>query len=99
MTAAKQPNQSSNAQNGFLAGINIAAGTVAYQQTLTGKDQMVSPTALAVDSSGASILDTLGLPKGAIGGDQSQQLTAESSLRPGDEFTVGVGDSPPTTCA
>lgn len=96
-TSAKQPNQSANAQNGFLTSLNIAAGTVGYSQTLTGKDQMVTPTAIAVDTSGASILDSLGLPKGAIGGDQSTNITSQTSLRPGDQFTVGVGNSPPTT--
>ncbi|MBS0364111.1 MAG: hypothetical protein JSR98_22285 [Proteobacteria bacterium] len=96
-TSTVLPGQSSGAQNGFVAGVNIATGAVTYQQTLTGKDQMVTPTSIAVDASGASILDKLGLPKGVIGGDQSQQLVSETSLRPGDQFTVGVGNMPPTT--
>lgn len=92
-TAAGLPSSApAGAQDGFVANINIATGVVAYSQQFSGKDQIAAPTSLAVDSSGASVLDRLGLPKGAIGGDPSQQLTAQSSLRPGDQFTVGVAN-------
>ncbi|HEY3948281.1 hypothetical protein [Phenylobacterium sp.] len=83
-------------RDGFVANINIATGAVGYSTRFSGKDGMTAPTSIAVDSSGASVLDKLGLPKGVIGGDQSQQLTSQSSLRAGDSFTVGVGNSPPT---
>ncbi|MBS0364110.1 MAG: hypothetical protein JSR98_22280 [Proteobacteria bacterium] len=92
------PNQPAvGKQDGFVANIDIASGTVGYSTRFSGKDQMAAPTTLAVDASGASVLDKLGLPKGAIGGDQSLQLTAQSSLRPGEQFTVAAGKSRPVT--
>jgi hypothetical protein len=83
-------------KDGFLAQLDIATGAIVTSQRFTGRDGMATPTAIAVDTSGSSILDRLGLPKGAIGLDTSQQLTAQSSLRAGEQFTVSSGDGPPT---
>ena len=83
-------------KDGFLAQLDIATGTIVNSQRFTGRDGMATPTAIAVDTTGSSILDRLGLPKGAIGGDTSQQLTAESSLRAGEQFTVSTGSGPAT---
>lgn len=92
------PNQPAvGKQDGFVANIDVATGAVNYSRRFSGKDGMASPTSIAVDSSGGSVLDVLGLPKGTIGGDTSQQLTAESSLRAGDQFTVASGSAPPVT--
>jgi hypothetical protein len=57
---------------------------------------MAVPTAIAVDTTGASILDRLGLPKGNLGVDTSKQLTAQSTLRAGEQFTVGPANGPAT---
>ena len=84
-------------QDGFVANLDIATGTVDYSRRFSGKDSMASPTSIAVAPTGASVLDVLGLPTGTIGGDTSQQLTAQSSLRPGDQFTVANGSAPPVT--
>ena len=85
-------------KDGFIAQLDISTGTIVNSERFTGKDQMAAPTAIAVDTTGSSVLDRLGLPKGAIGGDTSQQLTAQSSLRPGEQFTVATGTGgPPTT--
>jgi hypothetical protein len=70
---------------------------VNYSRRFSGKDGMATPTSIAVSSTGASVLDRLGLPTGSIGGDTSQQLTSESSLRAGDQFTIATGNLPPTT--
>jgi hypothetical protein len=92
------PNQPAvGTKDGFLAQLDISTGTIVNSQRFTGKDGMVAPTAIAVDTTGASILDRLGLPKGAIGLDTSDQLTAQSSLRPGEQFTVAAGTGPATT--
>ena len=84
-------------KDGFIANIDISTGVAAYSQRFSGKDQMAAPTAIAVDSSGSSVLDRLGLPKGVIGGVQSMQLSARSSLRAGEHFTLAVGNSPART--
>ncbi len=84
-------------KDGFIAQLNISTGAVVSSNEFTGKDGMASPTAIAVNTTGASALDRLGLPSGTLGGDTSQQLTAQSSLRAGEQFTVSAGGGPPTT--
>jgi hypothetical protein len=83
--------------DGFLAQLDVATGTVGWSRRFTGKDGFSAPTSIAVDDSGASALDRLGLPKGGIDLTDSLQLTAASSLRAGEQFTVRSGDRRPTT--
>ncbi len=83
-------------KDGFIAQLDIATGAIVNSERFTGKDGMAVPTAIAVDTTGASFLDRLGLPKGTIGGDPSQQLTAQSSLRAGEQFTIATGAGPAT---
>jgi hypothetical protein len=79
-------------QDGFLAQLDIASGAIVWSSRFTGKDNMAAPTAIAVAPTGASVLDRLGLPSGTLSLSDSQQLTAQSSLRAGDQFTVKPGD-------
>ncbi|WP_395670704.1 hypothetical protein [Phenylobacterium sp.] len=79
-------------KDGFLARLDIASGAVAWSQRFSGKDGMATPTAIAVDAKGSSVLDRLGLPTGALDLSDSEQLTAASALRAGEKFTVKVGE-------
>jgi hypothetical protein len=83
--------------DGFLTNLDVDTGAVSWSRRFTGTSQRAAPTAIAVDPTGASVLDRLGLPSGVLGLDSSQQLTAVSSLRAGDQFTVQVNGMPPTT--
>lgn len=78
-------------KDGFLARLDVAAGTIAWSRRFTGKDGRAAPTAIAVDTTGASVLDRIGLPKGELDLTDSQRITAHSGLRPGDQFTVKSG--------
>ena len=78
-------------KDGFLAQIDTATGAVGWQRRFTGKDGFAAPTSMAIDDTGASSLDRLGLPKGALDLTDSQRVTAGSSLRPGDQFQLRVG--------
>jgi hypothetical protein len=49
-----------------------------------------SARAIAVDAQGGSVLDKLGLPRGAIAFDETRLITAASSVRAGDHFYVKV---------
>jgi hypothetical protein len=80
-------------KDGFIAQIDVSTGAVGWARRFTGKAGYASPTTLAVDATGASVLDRLGLPKGTVDTSPSQQLTAVSSLRAGDEFEVRSGMS------
>ena len=81
-------------KDGFVARLDVATGVVDWSRRFTGTDGYASPTAIAVDETGASALDRLGLPKGTLHMTGSQQLTAVSSLRAGDQFEVRSGLSP-----
>ncbi len=78
-------------KDGFIAQIDPATGAVGWSRRYSSKAGFVSPTAIAVDATGASVLDRLGLPKGVMGAVGSKQLSAASSLRPGDSFQIKAG--------
>ncbi len=92
------PNQPAvGTKDGFIAQLNITSGTIVSSERFTGKDGMAAPTAIAVDTTGSSFLDRIGLPKGTLGGDTSLQLRSHSTLRAGEQFTVGPAKGPQTT--
>jgi len=78
-------------KDGFLAQLDVATGAINWSSRFTGKDNQAAPTAIAASANGASVLDRLGLPTGALQLADSQQLTAQSSLRPGAQFTLKAG--------
>ncbi|WP_293898036.1 hypothetical protein [Phenylobacterium sp.] len=78
-------------KDGFLAKLDIAGGNIDWSRRFTGKDGFAAPNSIAVDTSGASALDKLGLPKGTIDLTDSPQITAATSLRAGEQFTVRIG--------
>ncbi|MEZ5971022.1 MAG: hypothetical protein R3C31_04365 [Hyphomonadaceae bacterium] len=67
-----------------------ADGDTEWMRTFTSAGGTVRLTSLAADTGGASPLDVLGLPKGALATNDSGALTARSALRAGDEFKIGV---------
>ncbi len=75
-------------QDGYVAGVDAATGAVAFTQRFTAKDGFVAPTSIAIDQTGASVLDRLGLPKGTLDYKDSQLVTAGTSLRAGDQFYI-----------
>jgi hypothetical protein len=77
--------------DGFLANLDIATGAIDWSRRFTGREGYAAPSAIAAASAGASSLDRLGLPSGALGLTDSQQITAATSLRAGEQFTVRVG--------
>lgn len=84
-------------KDAFLTRLDVAAGTIEWARRFTGKDGRAAPTSIAVDTIGASVLDRLGLPQGELDLSDSQRLTAASSLRAGDQFTVKTRDGTPKT--
>jgi hypothetical protein len=74
--------------DGFVAEIDPANGDIGWSRRFSGKDGYVSPSAIAVDTGGASILDRLGLPTGPVNVADSLRLDAVSSVRVGDQFQV-----------
>ncbi|MES2722546.1 MAG: hypothetical protein V4656_05280 [Pseudomonadota bacterium] len=79
-------------KDGFLTELNLETGATGFTRRFTGKDGYATPTAIAVDNSGSSALDRLGLPKGTLDMTDSAQLSAVSAVRPGDQFQVKGGN-------
>jgi hypothetical protein len=79
-------------KDGFLASLDVGAGTIDWSRRFTGKDGQAAPSAIAVAPTGASVLDRLGLPQGTLDLSDSQKITAASALRAGDQFTIKVND-------
>jgi hypothetical protein len=82
-----------DSQVGFAMQIDPASGAVGWLSRIPGADDLSSPTSIAVDATGASVLDQLGLPQGQIDYASSKLLTSISSLRAGDEFSIRSGSS------
>ncbi|MDB5451504.1 MAG: regulatory protein FlaEY [Caulobacteraceae bacterium] len=80
-------------KDGFLTQLNVDTGAIDWSRRFTGKDGRVAPTAIVAAATGASVLDRLGLPTGTLDMTDSTRLTAVSSLRGGDQFTIQVGTS------
>ena len=74
--------------DGFAVELDIGTGAVGWSQRFTGKDGFAAPTSIAVDTSGSSVLDRLGLPKGFMDYTDSTRITAATSARAGDSFQI-----------
>jgi hypothetical protein len=86
--AVTPPAGQTTAFDGYAMAIDPATGASSWSQTFRGADRIAAPTSIAVDAGGASVLDRLGLPTGTIDYTGSQQITAVTSARTGDQFIV-----------
>jgi hypothetical protein len=85
------------AQDGFVAALNVGAGTVDYAQRFTGEDGQVAPTSIAVNPTGESVLDQLGLPQGVVDGPVSNLITSTTPVLAGDSFGISVNGGSPVS--
>ena len=83
--------------DGFVAEIDPVTGDTPWARRFSGKDGYIAPSAIAVDTAGASVLDRLGLPTGALNVADSTRLDAVSSIRTGDQLKVRARLNGPTT--
>lgn len=74
--------------DGFAVELDIGTGAVGWSQRFTGKDKFGTPNSISVDTTGGSVLDRLGLPKGYMDYTDSPLVTAATSARPGDQFQI-----------
>jgi len=88
-TFAGQNRNIANVSNSFAASLS-ATGAVNWTKQYGGQDGISSGAGIAVDTSGSSVLDALGLPKGTINPNQSVDLTAQTTLRAGDSFQIQI---------
>ncbi len=79
-----------NTTAGYVAEVDPTSGGVTWSQQFQGMDDKAAPTSVAVASTGASVLDQLGLPS-SINYNTSTLLVDNTSLRTGDSFYVKSG--------
>ncbi len=85
------------AHDGFVAALDVGAGTVGFAQRFTGRDGQVAPTSIAVSGTGESVLDQLGLPQGVVDGPVSDLVASTTPVNAGDSFKISVGGGAPVT--
>jgi hypothetical protein len=78
------------AYDGYVAQIDPTSGTVGWSNVINSANNQSAPHSIAVDPTGSSVLDALGLPTGTINYTPNQALTANSSVVAGDQFTVAA---------
>ncbi|MFC3078389.1 hypothetical protein ACFODL_09855 [Phenylobacterium terrae] len=73
-------------KDGFLARIDVDTGDAVWSRRFTGREGHTAPGPIAIDTTGASVLDRIGLPKGTLDLSDSPRVTAVSAARAGDTF-------------
>jgi hypothetical protein len=77
--------------DGFIAELDPATGQTLWSRQYAGRNGVAAPTGIAVSAQGASTLDKLGLPSGKVDFSASDQIVANTSARPGDQFYIRSG--------
>lgn len=85
------------ATEGFVTGVDTSTGAVTYSTRLAGANGQDAPSAIAVASTGSSILDQLGLPQGTINATTSNLITSATSIKAGQSFWVRTTPGGPQT--
>jgi hypothetical protein len=67
-------------------------GSVDWTHQYGGLDGESQGAAIAADTAGSSVLDALGLPRGAIENNQSNLIESQTTARAGDYFTLKIDD-------
>jgi hypothetical protein len=78
-----------NVSNMFVSAI-AADGSVSWTKQYGGASGQSTGAGIAIDAQGSSVLDALGLPRGAVTVNQSVDLTSQSTLRAGDSFNIDI---------
>jgi hypothetical protein len=79
--------------DGFVTELDPATGQTVWSRQYAGRAGVAAPSGIAVSAQGASALDKLGLPSGKVDFTASDQIVANTSARPGDEFYVRSGQT------
>ncbi|WP_380873998.1 regulatory protein FlaEY [Sphingomonas sp. DBB INV C78] len=78
------------ATDGFVSRIDTATGAIENTSQFGRPTHRTEPVRIAAATGGASVLGALGLRRGTVNVTESTSLTAQTSLRAGDEFSISV---------
>ncbi len=76
--------------DGYVARLDAATGNVEDVSQFGQPALSTEPVRVAASAGGDTVLGALGLHRGALNPDSSVKLVAQTSLRPGDEFSLRV---------
>ena len=76
-----------NVNNAFVTAL-APAGTIDWTRQFGGADGQSTGAAVAIDPTGSSVLNALGLPSGSVNVNQSVDLESNTTLRAGDSFQI-----------
>lgn len=88
-TFAGQVRHVDNVDNMFVSALN-PDGSIGWTRQYGGADGSATGQGVAIDARGSSVLDALGLPRGAITFNQTVDLTQATTLRAGDSFGIQI---------
>jgi hypothetical protein len=88
-TCAGQARNVEGTTNAFASAVRTD-GSIAWTRQYGGQDGISTGNGVAIDPNGSSILDALGLPRGAIALNQSVDLTTQTTLRAGNSFQIQI---------
>lgn len=88
-TFAGQSRNIPSVDNMFVSALNTD-GTIRWTRQYGGADGTSTGQGVAFDNQGSSVLDSLGLPRGQISFNQTVDLTASTTLRAGDSFSIQI---------
>ena len=78
--------------DGFVARLDATTGSFTDTEQFGLSSRRAEPVRIAAAEGGSTVLGALGLRRGALGDQNSPDLTAQTSLRAGDQFAIRVGD-------
>ncbi len=78
--------------DGFVARLDAGTGAVASIQQFGLATRQTEPVRIAAAANGSTVLGALGLKRGRLDDTDSTLLTAQTSLRAGDQFSIKVND-------
>ncbi len=96
-TGSTPPGSTTSNHAGYAVAIDPTTGAATWENRFGGAGGQATPSAIAVGAQGASSLDKLGLPVGALSYTSTADLIANTSLRPGDQFELKTGTGTPQT--
>lgn len=88
-TFAGQTRNATGTQNAFVTALDTS-GNVTWTRQYGGASGTSTGNAVAIDPTGSSILDRLGLPRGDVDINQSVDLTSATTLRAGTSFKIQI---------
>jgi len=88
-TRAGQTRDVAGANNAFVAALG-SNGAVQWTQQFGGPDGQSTGNAVAINPTGASVLNSLGLPSGTVTTAQSVYLQSSTSVQTGDSFQIQI---------